>query len=322
MSDRMDSSKRRAFTLIELLVVIFIIAILIGLLLPAVQAARESARRLKCANNFKQIGLAMHSYQDLHQCFTPGFVFDPPSIQQGWAWGTLLLPGIEQGPLYNSMNFRHPAYSEVQSTATLTNVDDYLCPSGGGPGPVDVFASTSNMPYKDKLVCSQYVASAGWFRMYEKIGPNLSKIAATGTGAFFMNSATSPASILDGMSQTLMVGERSRNVSDAAWASFGHTPIQLYNKPGWPTQTTVSSVFLVLGRTGGPKSDYENDTPHPAMFNAPDAGPDTFWSQHPGGCGFLMCDGSVRFLKSTMQFPVFQALSTRSGGEIVDGSAY
>src|SRR4051812_10309796 len=133
----------RGFTLIELLVVIAIVAVLIALLLPAVQAGREAARRAGCANQLKQIGLAMHNYQDAVGGFPPGYVSIVPGPQPtdlesgpGWGWGTMVLPFIEQTPLYEAVNFNLPITDPGSQTVRAANLSVYLCPSSDGAGPI------------------------------------------------------------------------------------------------------------------------------------------------------------------------------------------
>ena len=120
---------RRAFTLIELLVVIAIIGVLIALLLPAVQAAREAARRMSCTNNLKQIGIAMHNYHDAHGRLPIGYTFTPGYTRGGFGWGAMILPGVEQGPLFDAANFSLPLWHDANTTLATTTIGFYLCPS-------------------------------------------------------------------------------------------------------------------------------------------------------------------------------------------------
>jgi prepilin-type N-terminal cleavage/methylation domain-containing protein len=216
----------RAFTLIELLVVIAIIAVLIGLLLPAVQAAR----RLQCQNNLKQIGMAMHVYHDAWLRFPPAYLAPYATspnrpvtdfeIGSGWAWGTLILPCLEQKPVYDAANFDFSFGSadgtnpvgilglNVNRTVMRTSLSMFLCPSdGGGEGPIDlgggalVFGSPG-----------QYIASAGWM--------NSSEYQINGTGVLFPNSRVTIGDVSDGTSATMMIGERSRKLADAACPAY------------------------------------------------------------------------------------------------------
>ena len=151
-----QSTMARGFTLIELLVVIAIISVLIALLLPAVQSAREAARRAQCVNNLKQIGLALHNYHQAQDIFPPGYVssinltvVNPCDFDQemhngvdlgtGWAWGSMILPFLEQQPLYSSINFNLSVAYPDNDTCSLTALSVYLCPSDDGPSVVPVF---------------------------------------------------------------------------------------------------------------------------------------------------------------------------------------
>jgi prepilin-type N-terminal cleavage/methylation domain-containing protein len=146
----------RGFALIELLVVIAMISVLIALLLPAVQSAREAARRAECVNNLKQIGLALHNYEEAVGTFPPGYVssinltvVDPCDFDQelqngvdlgtGWAWGSMILPYLEQQPLYNSINFNLSVVYAANDTCSLTVLSGHLCPSDDGPAVIPVF---------------------------------------------------------------------------------------------------------------------------------------------------------------------------------------
>jgi prepilin-type processing-associated H-X9-DG protein/prepilin-type N-terminal cleavage/methylation domain-containing protein len=327
MSRPPSVSKVRGFTLIELLVVIFIIGLLVALLLPAVQSAREAARRAQCANNLKQIGLALHGYHDAWQSFPAAYLTKDATgleLGAGWAWGTLVLPYLEKTPLYNAANFNlgfgdlsDPSDNLLglreNATVRLASVSTFLCPSAeGGAGPIDLGggALLATSP-------GQYIASAGWM--------DTSQTPIQGSGVLYPNSRIALADVSDGTSETLMIGERSRNLADAAWpGSFGSRaePAPLCTKAGWPVQSCVGIMFLLMGRTGPSSDIISGSIPGGNTPNNPAAGADDFWSRHPGGCNFLFCDGSVRFIKGTVAPMVFTGLASRAGGEIIGGNQY
>ncbi len=319
----------RGFTLIELMVVIAIIALLIALLLPAVQSAREAARRIQCQNNLKQIGLALHGYHDAWLSFPPAYLTKPATgleLGPGWAWGTLILPYLELRPLYDAANFDF-SYGDphnpdaagllglfANATVRRVGVSVFLCPSGGGgEGPLNLGPGSGSV----NGTAGQYIVSAGWI--------DSSRSPIRGTGVFYPNSRVSVADIGDGTGATLMAGERSRNLADATWSGiFGSRsdPIPLCTKKGWPVQSCVGMMFLIMGRTGPSTDVISGSIPTGNTPNAPGSGADGFASMHPGGCQFLLGDGSVRYIKETITPPVFQAMASRAGGELLSADAF
>jgi prepilin-type N-terminal cleavage/methylation domain-containing protein/prepilin-type processing-associated H-X9-DG protein len=302
----------RAFTLIELLVVIAVIAVLIALLLPAVQAAREAARRSQCLNNLKQIGLAMHGYHSSQDTFPPAYttniVSDPasPETGPGWGWGVMLLSDLEQRSLYNSVNFSLQITDPGSMTARTPALSVFLCPSDVGSGTVSVRDGTGKILLTD-LSAGQYVASAG------QLEPD--EYPDTNNGVFYRNSRNGLRDITDGSSTTMMVGERSRNVADATWVGAVPT-VQLCTNPKWAIRECGPASTMVLSHTGS------GGTGTIYVPNSKSSMVDDYWSFHRGGCNFLFGDGSVRFIKESVNPIVFSYLSTRAGGEVVSADQF
>ncbi len=304
---------RGGFTLIELLVVVGLIAVFVALLLPAVQAAREAARRAQCSNNLKQIGIGLHGYHGVHGFFPAGQVSVQEYEGRGWGWGAAILPMVEQAAIFNAINFPLQIPHVENQTARRVVLGGFLCPSSGDARPLTLYGTNFDdreILLVDDLAAASYVASAGQ-------QPTAAGTWPRGNGVFFPNSFVGLAGITDGSSGTLAVGERSRNLADVTWVGV-FPPAHYCTNPGWPTRTCVAADALVLGYTG-PVAGTSTWTQAP---NRPDATPLDFWSRHPGGSQFLFCDGSVRFLKATIDPRVFSALSTRAGGESVAGDAY
>jgi prepilin-type N-terminal cleavage/methylation domain-containing protein/prepilin-type processing-associated H-X9-DG protein len=317
----------RAFTLLELLVVVLIISVLAALLIPAVQVAREASRRTQCINHLKQLGLAMHQYHGSNQSYPAGLLskvqLQPDgtlSVPPGWAWGTPILPDLEQGQLYNAANFSLSFMNPAQTTVLTTNLDMFLCPTSPG-GPSTTIDYGRSQITLHGLSTGHYIASAGWLDSSNVTNTQLLQ----GNGVFFPNSRVAMSSITDGTSTTLMIGERSANVSAVAWpgaAGSSGNVLRLCTMSSWPNHSCVLGIFLVLGRTGPSTDVIQGNPPVANTPNNPGAGADGFWSWHPGGCNFLMCDGSARLIKQSISPEVFTALGSRNGGDVVGGDSY
>ena len=316
---------RAGFTLIELLVVIAIIAVLIALLLPAVQAAREAARRTQCTNNLKQVGLALHNYHDTVGAFPPGLISrpDPTSGDNtgpGWGWASMILAQVEQGAVYNAINFTLPIEASANSTARLTKINTFICPSDASfvAQFTVVDDSTSNMalgtPICD-VASSNYVGCVGSgdpSSLYPYSPTDDPPGRDNGNGLFFRNRSIRIAEITDGTSQTLAVGEKSQNLARATWTgavSRAAVPItQLQAEDGLSPEGGDALVIAHTGELDGPNS-------RPAHA-------DQFWSRHPGGAQFCFADGSVRFLKEKRPLFLLQAMATRAGGEVLSADQF
>jgi prepilin-type N-terminal cleavage/methylation domain-containing protein/prepilin-type processing-associated H-X9-DG protein len=289
-----DRVTRHAFTLIELLVVIAIVAVLIGLLLPAVQKVREAAARLQCQNNLKQIGLALHGYEQDAGSFPPGYrdLAATPS-RPGWGWTVFLLPYLEQAPLYEALdaahaNFGNGANPAPATSLTQTSIPILHCPSD--PGPL-------TNPFYDNHGKSNYRGVGG--------GGDLSFMPLTTDlgGLFFYNSRVRLADVTDGLSNTLAVGETSlderRNWWGGIWAGCARVgPYASYVG----SVTWVSGVYWSVGLGD-------------VRLNGP--GPWAFGSPHPGGVNFVFCDGSVRFIRDSADPVLVERLATRNDGQAV-----
>jgi prepilin-type N-terminal cleavage/methylation domain-containing protein/prepilin-type processing-associated H-X9-DG protein len=300
------SKKRsRAFTLIELLVVISIIGVLVALLLPAVQAAREAARRAQCVNNLKQIGLAMQNYHASFQTLPPGYVsnFDASGNDTGpgWGWAAMLLPQMEQKPLFDAINFNLPIEAPASQTSRLVLIGGFLCPSDSVP-PSWLATMRDAGGVATQSICQ--VVSANYVGMYGTSDPGID-----GDGIFFRDGNIGLRDITDGTSQTIAAGERSQNLGQATWVgSVTGAVLFPVDNDGIGYPRAESAPGMVLGHAGG-------------RFGPGNPGGEVnqFYSRHPGGVTFLFADGHVAFLKTTMTNTTFRALATRAGGETISG---
>jgi prepilin-type processing-associated H-X9-DG protein len=307
---------------VEVLAVVAILGIVVALLLPAIQAAREAARRATCVNHLKQIGLAAFGYESSQGSFLAGFQVYADNVTPDWAWGLYLLPGLEQSSLFNSANQFVPFVTGSQTTTFATCLAIFRCPSDPVSGPVDPGNGGATIDQVALMAASQYIGSAGNAQAFQSDGGGRLSISGNGSGVFFKNSYTRIADITDGASQTLLVGERSRIVGDAAWAGVPYSGAYFCTKSTWTIKSCASEMFLVLGRCGGPSSDYESSPASGYTPNSPGAGPDSYSSAHPGGANFAFVDGSVHFIKGGISPTTFACLSSRSGSEVISADAY
>ena len=294
---------RNAFTLIELLVVIAIIGVLIGLLLPAVQKVREAASRIRCSNNLKQIGLALHNYHDRNGTLPPGYKdnnTNPSSdfssdLGPGWGWAAFLLNDLEQTALYRSINFNANVGAGTAETSALSI---FWCPSDQKIDAVNIYGyggSTVMMT----LGQSNYVAVNGV--------EETSTFPGNNGGAFLRNSRFRFSDITDGLSNTLFVGERNSGHANAVWAG---TP-KGASLPAWqssdPYGNAEGAQGLVLAH--GTRNHLPND---PTVSDA-----DIFYSMHPSVVNFVFGDGSVRAIASTINGITYENLLNRADGNVL-----
>ncbi len=341
---------RRAFTLIELLVVIAIIAILIGLLLPAVQKVREAAANGKCKNNLKQIGLALHAYHDTNKQFPAGYVDGNTNsastpdndVGPGWGWASFLLPYVEQNSVYGKINFSQPVGSGVNAQVSQTQLAVYQCPSDGNQQNVTIYDSSFSNPIAT-VAHGNYVGCNGWVECFGNAGGNYQASSdggaaedgdggRTGTGLagdglFYRNSKNTIANVTDGLSNTIIVGERCSAHSPTTWTGAvtgGRCPAWMATQPWTPPYTPPSSAPDTGNGTAYDNADWgealvlaHGNATHVPNADNPFFDPDTFWSMHPGGANFLFGDGSVHFLTSSIDPYTYQHLMTIAGGEVL-----
>ena len=309
----MYCNRRKAFTLVELLVVIAIIGILIALLLPAVQAAREAARRSQCTNNLKQIGLAMHNYFDTHKVFPPGFIVD-----HAWLVTTYLLPFAEQDALYDQLNTDN--FMDLSDTNKLslarTVLGDYLCPSSTEQDPTqspDINIDVMGVNYK--IGVSNYLGITGTLDL------RCTHAVTYPDGIFYHNSKTKIRDVQDGTSNTFAFSERTSNGVGIGGVWAGTTVGALEVPPAAILCGANNYDGLRLGMTLTRNAwGLINGTGY--QF-----GPS---SRHPGGCNFLLADGSVRFVSetidasynastATVSMSTYQRLGSRRDGLTIEG---
>ncbi len=341
----MTLRRSRGFTLIELLVVIAIIGVLIALLLPAVQQAREAARRIQCTNNLKQLALAGHNYHDQNGKFPTAMYLHPvfgPTDGTAWSnasWIVQQLPQMEQQALYNAVNFSmfmgtnisggwrwNPRYAfgDPNSTVRLTILNSLICPSDTSPNldntnADDLIGLTAagtsyvgNMGdnclacaggLNDRLGVVVQCADLNLPCRLPQLGharltdPQINNGSPAGSGIYWAwGPDVGMNMITDGSANTFMIGEQIRKVTN--WNAW----VQANQAVG---STAVPLNYKLLPPTTG---NWTRQI--------------SFRSEHAGGANFAFCDGTVKFIKSTINFNVYQALSTRAAGEIVSADAY
>ena len=297
--------RRKGFTLVELLVVIAIIGILIALLLPAVQAAREAARRSQCSNNLKQIGLGLHNYHDTNKTFPPAHVYNtatgytatgfngPPM----WAWSALILPFVEQKPLYDACGITQGVPMDQRFAQIQTKLTAYRCPSDTSPANNKRQWTWGNTSIDPGPGTSNYMAMTG---TQQSCNDNCN-------GSFLRNRGMGFADITDGSSNTIGVGER-------CWQLQGNNNNTLYRAGVW---------------AGTASSNHSKDWMYDSLCHSERPINPTAWadwdavnsaiaSMHPGGAMVVLLDGSTRFLSETIDFTnVYQRLAQRADGQPV-----
>lgn len=347
------SSPTRGFTLVELLVVIAIVGILVGIMLPAVQAARESARRMHCQNNLKQIGVALHNFELTHKRFPSAYITDDTSANgsafginygddnrngpPGWAWGTLLLPFLEQHALYDNLQLSAPCWAPQNAALVRAKLSVFLCPSSHGGN--DAFAveydsgnGIVGIPFQPRIEfgISHYVTNAGvnqpWGRplaySFDFTIPEPVPGAPDGVidGPFFRNSQIRPSDVIDGLSNTIFIGEHSSSLSRKTWVGVvpGSATCPRLDLRPWPSG--CDSGGCLVGVHSGPDV---HDLPQVSIHapNHPFGHADQMWGDHVGpGCNVLLGDGSVRFYTAYVDPYLWVALATRRGGEPTHGA--
>jgi prepilin-type N-terminal cleavage/methylation domain-containing protein len=309
------------FTLVELLVVIAIIGLLVGLLLPAVQAARESARRIQSQNNLKQMGLGLLNYESSLRTFPSGYVatLGAPSASPltldappGWAWGALLLPYIEQTSLYAQLDFRLPGWHVKNEALARTRLSVYLNPAAPNFEGDTLITDDSGRSLA-RLGRSHYVANCGQDEPWG-YQPPLSDWRAVASGPFYRNSRVRIAEVSDGLSNTVFLGEHT-TISDKTWV--GVVPGS-YSCPSDPhrfpfTQCDQGATYVLCH--SGPAAD-EPGVIHAPSF--PTCHVCQMYAPWGGGGGYiLMGDGSVRLVATTINLDTWAAMSSCAKGEVI-----
>lgn len=317
---------RRGFTIIELLVAIAVIGVLVALLLPAVQSAREGARRTQCRNNLKQMGLALHNYHDTHGVFPPGYLFNgvplpppdprrrrfgadeqyiadaaPPALQlqpndPGWSWFSLILPFLEQAPLHSSIDFNISVRNPGNHAVRVVPLSMATCPSDHGAGVYTVLDE-----FNDPLGEAHTISYAACFGTFGLINTD----PDYGSGMFQRNSRHRIDDAIDGTSTTILIGERAALFTKAPWAGVLTTGT-VRTTPGAPVFTSIVELApaMALARMGN------------RSINSPYSEPYDFFSGHPGAAYFLFADGSVRPLAESVDLSILHALGTRDANDI------
>ena len=299
-------TRRSAFTMIELMIVIGIIAVLISLLLPAVQSAREAARRTQCVNNLLQLGVAFGNYASTHTVLPPGVVNPTGPIRNlpaGYhhSWVVQILPFIGQSNIYERISFREGVYEPANDTACAVGINTLMCPSDG---------------YRGGLV--QKTNYAGCHHDVD------APIAADNHGVLYLNSRVRFDQIPDGAAATILLGEIRDGAMTLGWASGTRSTLRDTGVRLDERDPLVESAALMSNLGGNPPRDVVfgavEELAAQGVWPVDTTG--GFSSRHAGATNFLFCDGSVRPVKISIERHVFRALGNRDDGEPVSDDSF
>lgn len=285
--------KNRGFTLVELLVVIAIIGVLMGLLLPAVQMAREAARKTQCQNNLRQLGLGLLNYESARQYFPAGWVTrdsltsNAALEQPGYAWSHTILPNLELGNLYEKFNRTVPVNHVSHHPLISTFLPVFSCPSDPGPSvAVPTMIDDSHIVHDPPPAPLPDIGKSNYVGVFGTLEINPTIVESD--GMFFRNSRVRIAQVTDGLSNTFVVGERTSDLGISTWSGVMHE-----------IPEPIARIMGVCDHLPNTPGHFED-----------------FGSHHPQGANFLLVDGSTRLVSDEISLEAYLAMATRSGKEL------